>query len=383
MAPSKISTYLSDHEKMRGEGINLVVSENMLSQDARAALASDLAGRYCASWYGGSSMARKIVEETEALAAELFDAKYALVLPLSGNICDVAALFAFTQPEDRVAILPFESGGYPFGLGKFQRKRVPLPVKPDTFDIDVEKAGALLAKEQAKLTFLGSSCILFPHPVKEISRFIHEEIPDGVCAYDGSHVLGLLATKSFQDPLVEGADVLIGSTHKTFPGPQGGLIVTNSEPHFEALRRMLDFDLEEGLGLVDNPHVNRIAALGITIEELLEDQGYGKRVIENAQALARALDEAGVPVRFKDRGFTESHQVLLDLQMERATELCHALEEVSIFIDIGGRIGTAEVTRRGMGSAEMVEVANLIAEVYLQGVQKGLKEKVHKIARGG
>jgi glycine hydroxymethyltransferase len=328
MGLSKIRTYLTDHEKMRGEGINLVVSENMLSQDARNALASDLAGRYCASWYGGSSMARKIVEETEALAAELFDAKYALVLPLSGNICDVAALFAFTQPGDRVAILPFESG-------------------------------------------------------EDISRFIHEEIPDGGCAYDGSHVLGLLATKSFQDPLVEGADVLIGSTHKTFPGPQGGLIVTNSEPHFEALRRMLDFDLEEGLGLVDNPHVNRIAALGITIEELLEDQGYGKRVIENAQALARALDEAGVPVRFKDRGFTESHQVLLDLQMERATELCHALEEVSIFIDIGGRIGTAEVTRRGMGSAEMVEVANLIAEVYLQGVQKGLKEKVHKIARGG
>lgn len=364
MKRTSISTYIKEHEALRADGINLVVSENHLSDAVRAALASDLAGRYYAEWYGGASAARKIVEATEELAKEVFKAKYALVHPLSGNLCDAAALLAFTREGDPTAILPFETGGYPFGLEKFNRRRVSLPVKKGTLDIDVKAAKKALVEEKVKLAYLGASSIPFPHPVKEISGCMKKELPESTCVYDGSHVLGLIATGAFQDPLSEGAQVLMGSTHKTLPGPQGGLIVTNSEEHYKALKRWLDFDLEEGFGLEDNPHVNRIAALGIALEEMLDEPDYGHRVVENAKALAKALDDAGLPVRFKDRGYTESHQIHLDLAPEKAQAFCRALEKAGIFIDIGARVGTAEVTRHGMGATDMKKIAARMAGVY-------------------
>jgi glycine hydroxymethyltransferase len=364
MAISKIIPLIKEHEAYREDGLNLVVSENFLSENVRNALASDLASRYYAEWYGGAGYARKIVEATEELAREVFRVKYAQIMSLSGNICDLAALLAFTRPGDKMAMLSFKTGGYPFGVTKFDREIRFIPVEKDGFDIDLEGAKKLIAEEGLKLLVLGASCILFPQPVREISRFIKDSGLECACVYDGSHVLGLIATGAFQDPLGEGADVLIGSTHKTFFGPQGGLILTNSEPHAKALNYYLDFDLDTGLGLVDNPHVNRITALGIALEEMLEDPGYGERVIENARALACALDALGVPVRFKERGYTASHQVLLDLDPAGAEQLCHRLEKARIFTDIGGRIGTAEVTRRGMAPQDMKEIAERVAEVY-------------------
>ncbi|MFH1999793.1 MAG: hypothetical protein ABIK28_08935 [Planctomycetota bacterium] len=380
MSDSTILSLLSQHEAMRSHGINLVVSENHLSERVRAALASDLAGRYHTSWYGGSRMAQKIVHATEELAKTLFRADHALITAQSGNLCDVAALFAFTQPGDTVAMLPFDRGGYPFGLEKFMRKRLSLPVMEPGFEIDILKACPLIVEAQPALTFLGGSCIQFPHPVSGISGCIRASVPSGVCAYDGSHVLGLIACGAFQDPLREGADLLLGSTHKTFFGPQGGLIVTNNSELADMLRRFLDFNIEEGIGLVDNPHVNRIAALGLALEEMLEDPGYGARVVRNARSLAAALDHAGVPVRFGEKGYTASHQVLLDLSQVKAQKLCGNLEEAGIFIDIGGRIGAAEVTRRGMEEREMKEIAALMAEVYIHEAPGNVKDRVRKLA---
>ena len=364
MVQSKIVPLIEKHEAYRSGGLNLVVSENVLSENARYALSSDLAGRYYAEWYGGAGYARKIVQATEDLAKEVFKVKHAQIMSLSGNICDLAALLAFTRPGEKMAMLSFRTGGYPFGVTKFDREIRFIPVKEGGFDIDVEATKKLIVDEGLKLLVLGASCLLFPHPVEEISRFIRESGIECACVYDGSHVLGLIATGAFQDPLGEGADVLIGSTHKTFFGPQGGLILTNSDAHAEALNTYLDFDIDTGLGLVDNPHMNRIAALGITLEEMLSDPGYGDRVIENAKTLAKALDDLDVPVRFRERGYTASHQVLMDLEPPAAEALCRRLEEAGIFVDIGGRMGTAEVTRRGMAPSDMKEVAKRVAEVY-------------------
>ncbi len=361
---STILSLIEKHEALRSGGINLVVSENRQSENVKKALACDLAGRYHASWYGGTGVAREIVETTEVLASRLFDAEHALVTPLSGNICDLAALLAFTSPGDSAAMVPFTSGGYPFGVTKFDRKLFPIPVDPETFSIDTQAACDLISREKIALTILGASCIPFPHPVREISRCVRESGHGGVCVFDGSHVLGLIACGEFQDPLGEGADVLIGSTHKTFFGPQGGVMLTRSKERADALNRYLEFDLDEGLGLVDNPHVNRIAALGVAIEEMLDDPGYGGRVIENARTLAAALDDLGVPVRFKERGYTCSHQVVLDLDSESAQRFCEKLEAAGIFIDIGGRIGTAEATRMGMGPDRMKEIAQSMAKIF-------------------
>ncbi|MBC7099583.1 serine hydroxymethyltransferase, partial [Candidatus Bipolaricaulota bacterium] len=311
----------------------------------------------------------------------LFRAKHALVSPLSGTLCDLAVMLAFTEPGEKVAMIPFSAGGFPLGVQKFHRRLVHLPVNESSYEVDLNLAQKVIAKERARLTILGASYILFPHPVKELSQFIRSENLPCLLGYDGSHVLGLIACGEFQDPLREGAEILFGSTHKSLYGPQGGLILTNSSEHEARLRNFLDIDLETGIGLVDNPHVNRIAALGIALEELLRDRGYGGRVVRNAKALARALDDAGVPVRFRQKDYTESHQILLDLDAGAAARLCRQLEQVDIFIDIAGRLGVAEATRRGMGPTEMAEIAGIISAVHRRGPSAGLKRRVHRLVK--
>jgi len=380
MVEKKIGMLIEEHERWRTNGINLIASENTISEPVRKALTSDLAGRYHNEWYGGSKVAVEIIEATESLAQRLFKADHAIVTPLSGNICDLTVLLNFTSPGEKVAMVPISVGGYPLGVKKFHRELVPLPVDEKTYDIDVPKAKETIFENDVKLTILGSSFLLFPHPVREMREVMEKKEDAAPLVYDGSHVLGLIACSQFQDPLREGAEILIGSTHKSFYGPQGGMILTNSLELAEACKAFLDLDLEEGIGLVDNPHMSRIAALGVAMEEMLADPDYGKRVVKNAKALAKALDELSVPIRFKDRGFTESHQVLLDLGQEEAKSLCHRLEAVGIFIDIGGRLGAAEVTHLGMGPTEMSEIASMISDVYNKKAGEGLKEEILKLA---
>lgn len=364
------------HEALRERGINLVASENQLSAAASRALGSDLASRYQAEGYGGSLFARRVTEETERLAREVFRSDHALVTSLSGNMCVLAVLFAFTAPGDTVATVPFSAGGYPFGVEKFYRRRVWIPADTDNLEIRVAEAVELLASKRVKVAFLGASFFLFPQPVAEIRRGLESAGHPCLLAYDGSHVLGLIACGEFQDPLREGADILMGSTHKSFFGPQGGIILTNRGDLAARLRKFLELDLEEGIGLVDNPHLNRIAALGVALEELRSEPTYGRRVVENSRALAAGLHARGVPVRFAERGFTASHQVLLGLEPAEGERLCRELENYGIFIDAWGRLGTAEVTRLGMGAEEMELIAAWIAAVYRGETPPGLASEV-------
>ncbi len=359
-----ISKLIENHQEKRDGGINLIASENYLSERVREALASDLAGRYESDYYGGSEYAEKILVRTKELARELFGVKHALVKPLSGNVCDLNVMFSFTEPCEKVAMLPFSGGGYPLGLDKFNRVKVPLPYDENTYQINVERSEDIYKENDIPLTILGSSYIPFPHPVEEIRSYIDRHQEESKLVFDGSHVLGLIATGVFQNPLEEGADVIIGSTHKTFYGPQGGVILTDSDELAEMMSQYLDIDLETGIGLVDNPHVNRIAALGLALEEMMEEEEYGTRVVKNSKALAGALDDLDVPMKFADRGYSESHQIFIDDGWDFTGKLCIALDKEGIFIDSTGRIGTAEVTHRGMDENDMRDIAGKISEVY-------------------
>ena len=362
-----ISDLITKHETYRSTGLNLIASENKPSENVLNALSCDLAGRYGNEWYGGSKYARDIVTEVELLAKKLFKARYVFITPLSGNLCNLAVLFAFTQSGDSIAAIAKENGGYPLGYEKFQRKLVPIP----THDYIIDVATARKKIVNVPLTILGASVFLFPHPIKE---FIKKQY--GVLAYDGSHVLGLIAGHTFQDPLREGAHILMGSTHKSFPGPQGGIVMTNSHDKAQVLKKILCFSFQEGIGLVDNPHLQRIAALGMALQEMI-DHGklYARQIIRNAQALAHGLEDLGVPMRFFNKGYTQSHQILLNIAPNKAQELCHTLEKFKIFIDIMGRIGVAEVTSRGMKENEMYHIAHLIGTIiHGKGTPATIKE---------
>ncbi len=235
----------------------------------------------------------------------------------------------------------------------------PLPADGPGFSVDADRAVETIRRERPNAIVLGQSFFLFPYPLREISEAAHAI--DALVLYDASHVLGLLAGGEFQDPIREGADIVYGSTHKSFPGPQGGLLYTDREDLFAQIDPALVWRI------FDNAHWNRIAGLGQTLLELERCGGeYARTVVANAQALGRSLTDLGVPLVAESLGFTRSHQIHLDRARLDATAhvgagaLARRLERQRLLIDLVGRIGTAEVTRLGLTPADMPRMAELL-----------------------
>ncbi len=308
----------------------------------------------------GTRYLDELVSLTEELAKKVFRARYADVRPLSGHLDAMAVLFALTPPADKLISVSPENGGYPGiteqGLGGLLKLQNSYFAYDDAaVNIEAKESARGIKSNQPDVIFFGSSFIPFPHPTRELSR-----IASGACIYDGSHVLGIIAGGAFQDPLREGCSLLIGSTHKSFPGPQGGIILSNNEEVFSKVSSKLYYRAE------DNIHLDRVAALGISLLEMMQfGKPYAEAVVKNSRAVAKALVDEGVSVRGARQGYSRSHQVLLDYGAEELAGFARKLEESNIISDSGGRIGTAELTRLGYGPGEMEEVASLVAMVIL------------------
>jgi len=361
---AELKRTLEKHERWRRERcLNLIASENVTSPAVRKILGSDLGHRYTATdhFYMGC----KFINQTESIARELvrdvFGSEWADVTPLSGHITDMTLLSTFARRGDKILTMGTEYGGY-FGTSEAGFPRILglvnlyFPFDKDRWNIETEKTVELIASEVPRLVILGASYILFPHPVEQIAKACRET--GTVLAFDGSHVMGLIAGGAFQQPLKEGARILVGSTHKSFFGPQGGIIAA-FKPEGERMKETI-FP-----AIMDNAHWNRIAALA---QALLEMKRFGRKyaaqVIRNSRALAEALDERGIPVRCKDYGYTASHQVLLDMdRLQDSAQVPDKLEQANVIVDRGVRLGTSEMTRRGMREGDMNDVAEIIARV--------------------
>ena len=384
----RLGALVRAHDRWRGrEVFNLLPSENALSPTARRYLSSDLAGRYTLpvpaefdgetldNSYTGTRYTDQIESLANAAAARLFRARFATTRPLSGHIAALSVLAPLLPRGSHLLAIPPEEGGYdgyapgfvPALLGHTVR---PLPANGPGHRVEAETAVATIRRERPKAVILGQSFFLFPYPLREIAEAAHAV--DALVLYDGSHVLGLIAGGEFQDPLREGADVLFGSTHKSFPGPQGGLIVTDREELFREIDPALVWRT------FDNAHWNRIAALAQTLLEL-ERFGaeYARTVVANSAALGRALVERGLPLVAEAEGFTRSHQLHLDRARLRASAgigagaLARRLERQRILIDLVARIGTAEATRLGLAPADMPRLADLLGRAGLRGERVG------------
>lgn len=359
---SNIIELVNNHSLYRRRCLNLVPSENVLSKSAMRALICDLAQRYHhEDFYGGTKYANQIIELTRDLLSELYRAEFVFVEPLSGNIAFLSALLSLTKPKDKVAIIHPEEGGYPFNFNPINRIPVYLLMDFENGTVDIEKSKEIIQKEKPKLIVLGASFIMFPHPVKELSE-IGEDV-GALTVYDGSHVLGLIAGNKFQDPLREGAVALLGSTHKTFPGPQGGIILTNDDDVAKKLSEVITFPPV----LVDNIHLNRVAALGITAEEMLRyGAEYATKIVENAQFLAKALHSNGLNVMYKEKGFTMSHQIWYKVRSENeGYRIKTLLERARIIVDAGVRFGTQEVTRLGISEEDLKRIAEVVYRILV------------------
>ena len=377
-----IQKLIREHEAFRCYTLNLIPSENIVSDAVKKALASDLASRYASrpEFYGGTKYIQRIWSRTEELASTVFKAKHVNVMPISGHLADLIVVGNLCKPGDRVCAVPMDAGGYP-GFARqgsiidlMNLKPMYLPFSEEDFNVDLDESISLIEKRKPRLLMLGASLILFPQPVRALAKSMHEY--GGYVAYDGSHVLGLIAGKQFQDPLREGADLLLGSTHKTFFGPMGGLILSNREDLMEKI--------DQGVShrFLDNPHLNRIAALGVALEECRRyGKRYAKQIISNAKALASALEQLRQPVKRTRKGLTMSHQVYLDFGgYKRGAQVRDRLEKAGIIVDSGVRLGTNEVTRRGMREREMKTVAELMVEALTQRPDK-VAQRVRRLMR--
>jgi len=354
------------HEEWRRICINLIPSENVTSPTVRRLLSSDFGHRYTSKdrFYMGTQFTDEIEQKGEESAARLFDSETANLQPLSGHTADMIFLSCFTKPGDTILTVSPEDGGYS-GIGKqgvprfLRLENVAFPFSRENMNIEIDEAIELIHQKRPRAVIFGTSLFLFPHPVEEIAKAAQEI--DAQVSYDGSHVLGLIGGKEFQDPLREGASVLFGSTHKSLFGPQGGIILADRE-HGEIIESQIH------PGLVDNAHWNRVAALTVALEEMRKfGKSYARQVISNAQALGKALAQSGFPAVCSNLGHTKSHQVYLDFGAYRqGRKVARRLEKSNIIVDCGVRVGVCEATRRGMKRAEMHRIAEFMERAVIK-----------------
>lgn len=390
---------LRRHQQWFREVIPLVASENLTSPAVRRALQSDFQHRYAEGLPGERVYAGcRYIDEMEFLAIDLakklFGAPHVNVQPVSGVTANLAMYTALTQPGDTMMALSIPCGGH-ISMGRAKMGGTAgavhglnveyWPFDEKRMNIQVEEAAKKLRELRPRLVLFGGSVFLFPHPVKELSQ-IAKEVGARV-AYDAAHVIGLIAGKQFQNPLAEGAEVVMCSTHKTLPGPQHGMILCTEELGPTIDRAVFP-------GVVSNHHLHCVAALAVALAEMLEfGEAYAAQVVRNAQALAKSLHDRGFRVLCPELGFTRSHQVLTDVTpfgdggrveslLERANIILNRnllpwdLREGRHYRNPGGiRMGTAEVTRLGMKESEMNRVAEFIERVLLRG------EEAEKVAR--
>jgi glycine hydroxymethyltransferase len=241
-------------------------------------------------------------------------------------------------------------------------------------NIKVEEAKETIIRVRPRIVVFGASLITFPHPLRDLVEIAEEN--GATVGFDGSHVLGLIAGGQFQDPLREGAQTLFGSTHKTFFGPQGGIILANKEPG-ELLQEKIY------PAFVDNAHWNRIAALTLALAEIKEfGKSYASQIVRNSKILARTLNDYGFPVICKHLGFTQSHQVIVDYgNYEEGRSIAERLQRANIIADCVIRIGTCEVTRRGMKEPEMLKIAELLKRTIIDKENpQSIKKDVAKLS---
>ena len=381
----EIKNLTKEHHTWMKDSLNLIASENITSRAVREAVASDLSHRYAEGLpgerlYEGCTYIDAIEEKTIELSKQLFGAEHVNVQPTSGVTANLAAFFCVADPGDRILSINVPEGGHishasVSAAGIRGLKISSVPMNQDEMNVDMDKLEAKIREKEPKAVVLGGSLFLFPHPVKETVE-VAKEVGARVI-YDGAHVLGLNAGKQFQDPVAEGADIVTGSTHKTFPGPQGGIILCKEE-----LGRRMDHRVFPGV--VSNHHLHHMAGLGIATAEMLEfGEDYAKQTISNAKALAENLCELGFNVLCEDLGFTESHQVVMDVSnLGDVAKMTKTLQSNNIILNknllpwddvdnsadpSGIRMGTQELTHRGFKEDNMKDVANFLKQVLMDG----------------
>lgn len=392
----RIKEALDNEIKRQHNNIELIASENYVSDDVLALQGSIFTNKYAEGYpgkryYGGCVN----VDVVENLAIEylqkLFGCKYANVQPHSGSSANMAVYRALLEKGDTVMGMNLSHGGHlthghPINFSGIDYKIIGYDVNPKTELIDYDEVERLAKKNKPKMIIAGASAY---SRIIDFKRF--REIADSVGAYlmvDMAHIAGLVATGLHPNP-VEYADVVTSTTHKTLRGPRGGIILTNSEEIIKKINKTIFPGIQGG------PLMHVIAAKAQSFSEALDPsfKTYQEQVLKNIKALSKSLEENGFRIV---SGGTDNHLILVDVTSSNLTgkEAEKLLDEINItvnkntipydkaspMITSGIRIGSPAMTTRGLKEAEFYEIGNIISDALLKkDTEENLKLRVSKI----
>ena len=373
--------------------LEMIASENFVSQAVMEAQGSVLTNKYAEGYpgkryYGGCEN----VDVIETLAIErakrLFGAEHANVQPHSGSQANFGVYFALLQPGDTIVGMNLSHGGHlthgsPVNVSGTYFNVVPYGVDAETQQIDYDEFRKIVLEAKPKLIIAGGSAYSRQIDFKKMAEVAHEV--DAIFMVDMAHFAGLVAAGLHPNP-VEYADIVTTTTHKTLRGPRGGLILCK-EKYAKAIDKSIFPGIQGG------PLMHVIAAKAVALGEALQPEFkvYAQQIIDNAKALAAALQDKGLTIV---SGGTDTHVMLVDVRSTGLTgkEAEHLLDEVGItcnkntipfdpaspFVTSGIRLGTPALTTRGLQVKDMEEIADIIAAVLKNPEDKAVHEAASK-----
>lgn len=373
--------------------LEMIASENFVSQAVMEAQGSVLTNKYAEGYpgkryYGGCEN----VDVIETLAIErakrLFGAEHANVQPHSGSQANFGVYFALLQPGDTIVGMNLSHGGHlthgsPVNVSGTYFNVVPYGVDAETQQIDYDEFRKIVLEAKPKLIIAGGSAYSRQIDFKKMADVAHEV--DAIFMVDMAHFAGLVAAGLHPNP-VEYADIVTTTTHKTLRGPRGGMILCK-EKYAKAIDKAIFPGIQGG------PLMHVIAAKAVALGEALQPEFkvYAQQVIDNAKALAAALQDKGLTIV---SGGTDTHVMLVDVRSTGLTgkEAEHLLDEVGItcnkntipfdpaspFVTSGIRLGTPALTTRGLQVKDMEEIADIIAAVLKNPEDKAVHEEASK-----
>ncbi|WP_027892268.1 serine hydroxymethyltransferase [Calidithermus chliarophilus] len=387
---------IAKEEARQREGLELIASENFTSRAVREATGSVLTNKYAEGYpgkryYGGCEVIDQIEQLAIDRAKELFGAQWANVQPHSGSSANLAVYYALLEKGDTVLGMALDQGGHlthgsPVNFSGLNYRVIGYPVDPQTEYLDYDAVRKLALEHKPKLIIAGASAY---SRVIDFEKF--RAIADEVGAYlmaDIAHIAGLVVAGLHPSPMPY-AHVVTSTTHKTLRGPRSGLILSNDLEIGAKIDKMIFPGTQGG------PLEHVIAAKAVAFWEALQPsfKDYARRIIENAQALAKSFVERGYRVV---SGGTDNHLFVLDLRPQgiKGNKASNTLDKVNItvskstvpydpekpWVTSGIRIGTPAITTRDFTAEEMPLIAAFIDEALTQGPSEDLRERVRALA---
>lgn len=398
MRDKQVEKLIKAEEKRQAEGLELIPSENYVSEDVLKANGSVFTNKYSEGYpgrryYGGQDFTDALERLAIERVCKLFKCKFANVQPHSGAPANLAVYSALLNPGDTVLGMDLSHGGHlthghPMTLPAKIYNFVTYKMKdPDTGEIDYEDLRRVAVEKKPKIILAGFSAYSRTLDYKKFVEIAHEV--GAVTMADMAHIAGLIAAGALRNPFDDGFDIITSTTHKTLRGPRGGIILTREN---EEIAKKIDKAIFPGIQ--GGPHMHTIAAKAVAFREAqtAKYKKYAKQILKNAKAMEEVFRKNKIRMI---GGGTDNHLILADVFGSLGVtgkEAQTVLDEVGITLNMnsiagdtrkpldpsGIRFGTPAITTRGFKERDCRRVAELMIKTLKNKDDEKLKESVHK-----